>query len=84
MSDTDKTKPARVKLAQGERKPRRYPDTCAFWAGRDPAWQEAVKAESGRSRARLREFCQVARFADDAEELDLPEPVTTGTDWVVY
>ena len=83
MSGTDKDKPARVKMAQGARKPPGYIEQCAFWAGRPAAWQEAVKAQSGRDRASLRRACREALSADP-EDVDIVPPPPSSTAWDVY
>lgn len=83
MSKTPKTDPGKIKKARGEKpKSKRYPDQVAWWVGRDAAWQEAVKAESGRSRAQLR--AAKRRAKDDPDNFDLPPPRLVGTEWVVY
>lgn len=85
MSKTDKTDPGKLKRARGEKpKSNDYPDLCAWWSGRDAMWQETVKAQSGRDRAKLRRDARAVVNGADPEDVDFVSPVTIGTDWVVY
>jgi hypothetical protein len=83
VSKTDKDKPGRVKIAQGEPEPRGYVARCDFYAGRDAAWREEVKAQSGRDRTALRKAVRES-LSEDPEDVDILPPPPKGTDWVVY
>jgi hypothetical protein len=86
VSKTDKDKPGRVKLAEGQKMPRRYHERVAFYSGRDYDWRDAVKARSGQDRMALRAALRDARYSDP-DDVDILPAVTggkAGTSWIVY